>query len=210
MTSLILGGSDCALPLIDMDPAPQMRETLSPDADNISTRCVRLENLVEMIAMHVDLVEPEGPATTLEDPSAASEPATPIGDVDENVDDENEATPSMPPWKKRKLVESSVSEPDHGEDNDIFFYHLDQVRRLFLSDLKVILEPNNFMITIDLSDAYMRKSQEIICVFNSRSNVSILRSSIWSQRCSKSIHKSSETSSRNFKISRFQDSSVPQ
>ena len=43
----------------------------------------------------------------------------------------------------------------------------------------------------------------------SRSNVSILCPSIWSQRCSKSIYKNSETSSRNFKISRFQTSSVP-
>ena len=33
----------------------------------------------EMIAMHVGLVEPENPATTPEDPSAASESATPIG-----------------------------------------------------------------------------------------------------------------------------------
>ena len=37
------------------------------------------------------------------------------GNVNENVNDENEVTPSMPPRKKRKLVESS------GEDNDIFF-----------------------------------------------------------------------------------------
>ena len=93
----LLEGSDHALPLIDMDPTPQMRETLSPDCNDISTRFVHLENLVEMIAMHVGLVEPEDPATTPEDPSAAS-------DVDENVDDENEATPSVPPRKKRKLV----------------------------------------------------------------------------------------------------------
>ena len=33
--------------------------------------------------------------------------------------------------------------------------------------------------------------------------------SIWSLRCSKSIYKNSETPSRNFKISRFQTSSVP-
>ena len=107
-------GSDHALPLIDMDPTPQMRETLSPYCNDISTRIVHLENLVEMIAMHVCLAEPEDPATTLEDPSAAS-------DVDENVDDENEATPSVPPRKKRKRVESSGSETDRGEDNDIFF-----------------------------------------------------------------------------------------
>ena len=43
----------------------------------------------------------------------------------------------------------------------------------------------------------------------SRSNVSILRPSIWSLQCPKSIYKNSETSSRNFKISRFQGSSVP-
>ena len=44
----------------------------------------------------------------------------------------------------------------------------------------------------------------------SRSDVSILCPSIWSQRCSNSIYKNSETSSRNFiKISRFQTSSVP-
>ena len=52
--------------------------------------------------------------------SAASEPAIPVGDEDENVH-ENEATPSMSPRKKIKLAESSGSEPDHGEDNDIFF-----------------------------------------------------------------------------------------
>ena len=111
-----LEGSDHALPLIDMDPSPQMRETTSPDANDISTRFVRLENLVEMIAMHVGLVELEDPATTPEDLSAASEPATHIGDVVENVNDEHEATPSMPPRKKRKLAESSGSEPDRGED----------------------------------------------------------------------------------------------
>ena len=71
-------------------------------------------------ALHVGLVEPEDLATTPEDPSAASEPATPIGDGDENVH-ENEVTPSTPPRKKRKLAESSGSEPDCGEDNDIFF-----------------------------------------------------------------------------------------
>ena len=83
--------------------------------------------------MYVGLVESEDSATTPEDPSAASEPATPIGNVDENVNDEHEATTSMPPRKKRELAESSGSEPDRGEDNDIFFYHLDQVQRLFLS-----------------------------------------------------------------------------
>ena len=73
-----------------------------------------------MIAMHVGLVKPEDPVTTPEDLSAASEPATPIGIGDQNVH-ENEAAPSMPPRKNRKLAESSGSEPDHGEDNDIFF-----------------------------------------------------------------------------------------
>ena len=75
---------------------------------------------MEMIAVHVGLVEPEDPATTPEDLSAASEPAIPIGDEDENVH-ENEATPSMPPRKQRKLAESSGGEPDRGEDNNIFF-----------------------------------------------------------------------------------------
>ena len=74
-----------------------------------------------MIAMHVGLVELEDLATALEDLSAASEPATPIGDEDENVNNENEATPSMPTRKKRYLSESSGSERDRGEDNDIFF-----------------------------------------------------------------------------------------
>ena len=73
-----------------------------------------------MIAVHVGLVEPEDLFTTPEDLSAASEPAIPVGDEGENVH-ENEATPSMPPRKKRKLAESSDSEPDRGEDNDIFF-----------------------------------------------------------------------------------------
>ena len=104
-----------------MDPTPQMRETPSPGiSDDLLRRFVRLESLVEMIAMHVGLVELEDLATTPEDLSAASEPAIPIGDEDENVH-ENEATPSMPPRKKRKLAESSGSEPDRGEDNDIFF-----------------------------------------------------------------------------------------
>ena len=120
-TSMASEGSDRALPLIDMDPTSQMRKTPSPDPDDISTRFVRLDDLVEMIAMHVGLVEPEDPATSREDPSVASEPAAPFGDVDENVDDEYEATPSMSPRKKRNLAESSVSEPDRGEDNDIFF-----------------------------------------------------------------------------------------
>ena len=109
-----------------MVPTPQIRETPSPDANDISTRFVRLENVVEMIAVHVDLVEQEDPATTPEGPSAASESGTPVGveylgDVDEHVHDENEATPLMPPRKKRKLAQSSDSETDRGEDNDIFF-----------------------------------------------------------------------------------------
>ena len=63
-TSMALEGSDHALHPTDMDPTPQMRETPSPDANDISTRSVRLKNLVEMIAMHVGLAEPEDPATT--------------------------------------------------------------------------------------------------------------------------------------------------
>ena len=102
-----------------MDPTPQVRETPSLGiSDDIPRRFVRLESLVEMIAMHVGLVEPEDSATTPEDPSAASEPATPAGDEDENVNDENEATRSM---EEKKLAESSSSGPDRGEDNDIFF-----------------------------------------------------------------------------------------
>ena len=113
-------GSDPALPLVHMDTTPQMKETPSLGISNdISRRFVRLESLVEMIAMHVGLVEPEDLATTPEDPSAASEPVTPIGDEDKNVH-ENE-TPSLPSRKKRKLAESSGSEPDRGKDNDIFF-----------------------------------------------------------------------------------------
>ena len=109
-------GSDPALPPVHMDPTSQMRETPSLDISNdISRTFVRLESLVEMIAVHVGLVEPEDPATTPEDPSAASEPATPVGDEDENIH-ENEAISSMPPRRKRKLAKSSG-----GEDNDIFF-----------------------------------------------------------------------------------------
>ena len=71
-----------------MDPAPQMRETPSLGiSDDLSRRFVRLESLVEMIAVHVGLVEPEDPATTPEDLSAASDPAIPVGDEDENVDE---------------------------------------------------------------------------------------------------------------------------
>ena len=91
-TSMALEGSDRALPLIGMDPTLQMREAPSPDANNISKTFARLKNLVEMTAMHVGLVEPEDPATTPEVSSAASEPATPVGDVDENVIDEHEAS----------------------------------------------------------------------------------------------------------------------
>ena len=114
-------GSDPALPPVHMDPTPQMRETPSLGiSDDLSRRFVRLESLVEMIVVHVGLVEPEDPATIPEDLSAAFEPAIPVGDEDEHVH-ENEATPSMPPRKKRKLAESSGSEPDRVEDNDIFF-----------------------------------------------------------------------------------------
>ena len=96
--SMTLEESDHALPLTDMDPTPRMKETPSPDANDISTRFFRLENLVEMIAMHMGLVEPKNPCTTLEDLSAASESPTSIeveylGDVEENVNEENVATP---------------------------------------------------------------------------------------------------------------------
>ena len=74
--SMALKGSDRTLPPIDMDPTPQLSETPSPDANDISTRFVCLETSVEMTAMHVRLVESEDPATTPENPSAASEPAT--------------------------------------------------------------------------------------------------------------------------------------
>ena len=64
-----------------MDPTPQMRETPSLGiSDDLLRRFMHLESLVEMIAMHVGLVEPEDPATTPEDLSAASEPAITIGD----------------------------------------------------------------------------------------------------------------------------------
>ena len=79
-------GSDPAFPLVHMDPTPQMREMPSLGiSDDLSRRFVRLESLLEMIAVHVGLVEPEDPAITPEDLSAASEPAIPIGDEDENV-----------------------------------------------------------------------------------------------------------------------------
>ena len=91
------------------------------------------------------------------------------------------------------------------------FLHLQTFKMEGLSDLKVLLEPNDFMITIDLSDAYMtlpieEDSRNYLC-FQFQDQVC---PSIWSQRCSKSIYENSETSSRNFKISRFQTSSVPQ
>ena len=61
-----------------------------------------------------------------------------------------------------------------------------------------------------LYDSSYRGRVKKLSVFPiSRSDVSILCPSIWSQRCSKTIYKNSETSSRNFKISRFQTSSVP-
>ena len=93
------------------------------------------------------------------------------------------------------------------------FLHLQTFKMEGLSDLKGLLEPNDFMITIDLSDAYMtllieEESRNFLFPI-SRSNVSNLCPSIWSQRCSKSIYKNSKTSSRNCKISRFQNSSVP-
>ena len=78
-------GSDPALPPVHMDPTPQMRETPSLGiSDDLSRRFVRLESLVEMIAVHIGLVEPEDPATTPEDLSAASEPAIPVENVHEN------------------------------------------------------------------------------------------------------------------------------
>ena len=40
----------------------------------------------------------------------------------------------MPPRKKRKLAESSGSEPDHGEDNDIFFLPPRSNPKTFLVD----------------------------------------------------------------------------
>ena len=116
-----------------MDPTPQMRETPSlGTSDDLSRRFVRLESLVGMIAVHVGLVEPEDPATTPEDLSAASEPAITVGDEDANVH-ENEATPSMLPRKKRKLAESLVVNLIVAKTMIYFFYHLDQVQRHFLS-----------------------------------------------------------------------------
>ena len=50
--------SDPALPPVHMDPTPQMREMSSLGISNdILRRFVHLESLVEMIAMHVSLVE---------------------------------------------------------------------------------------------------------------------------------------------------------
>ena len=50
-----------------------------------------------------------------------------------------------------------------------------------------------------LHDSSYRGRVKKLSVFSiSRSSVSILRPSIWSQRCPKSIYKNSETSSRNF------------
>ena len=120
---MALEGSDCALPPIDMDPTSQMREMPCPDANDILTRFVHLDNLVEMIAMHVGLVKSEDPATTPEDLSESSTPVGVkyLGDAKDNDNDENAATPSKPPRMERKLAESSGSEPDHGEDNNIYF-----------------------------------------------------------------------------------------
>ena len=61
-----------------------------------------------------------------------------------------------------------------------------------LSDLKVIRNANDFMITIDLSDAYMtlpieEGPSDSLCFQFQDQLVSILCHSIWSQRCSKSI-----------------------
>ena len=98
-----------------------------------ATKFMRLGSLVEMIAMHVGLVEPEDQATTQEDLSEASEPATPVGDVDENINDENEATPSMPPKKKKSWLNPLVVNLILAKTMIYFFYHLDHVQRLFLS-----------------------------------------------------------------------------
>ena len=81
LISVTLEGSDHALLPTDIDRTPQMRKTPSPNANDIPTRFVCLKNLAEMIAMHMGLLKPEDPATTPEDPSAASESATPIGVV---------------------------------------------------------------------------------------------------------------------------------
>ena len=49
-------GSDPVLPLVHMGPTPQMRETPSLGiSDDLSRRFVRLESLVEMIAVHCTL-----------------------------------------------------------------------------------------------------------------------------------------------------------
>ena len=64
-----------------------------------------------------------GPTPTPHDPSAVSPSVTSIreqlGDVDESVNHNNEATHSMPFRKKKKLAESSESEPNRDEDNDV-------------------------------------------------------------------------------------------
>ena len=67
-----------------------------------------------------------------------------------------------------------------------------------LSDLKVILEPNDFMITIDLSDAYMilpmeEESRDDLCYH--------FKIKFFNFLSSKGITKTLETSSGTFEIS---------
>ena len=106
-----------------------MKETPSLGiSKDLSRRSVYLESLVEVIAMHIGFVEPEYPATTPEDPSAASEPATPIGDVDENINDENL------PGRKENWLNPLVVKLIVTKTMIYFFYHLDQVQRLPVDD----------------------------------------------------------------------------
>ena len=94
------------------------------------------------------------------------------------------------------------------------FLHLQTFKMEGLSDLKVILEPNDFMITVDLSDAYMtlsieEQSRNYLCFQFQDQMFQFCVLPFGLNDAPKSIYKNSETSSRNFKISRFQDSSVP-
>ena len=129
-------GSDPALPPVHMDPTPQMRETPSLGiSDDLSRRFVRLESLVEMIAVHVGLVEPEDPATTPEDLSAASEPAITVGRLEMKTQMFMKMKPHLQclPGRKENWRNPLVVNLIVAKTMIYFFYHLDQVQRHFLS-----------------------------------------------------------------------------
>ena len=100
-----------------MDPTPQMREAPSRGISNdISRRFVRLESLVEIIAMHVGLVELEDPATTPEDQLLLVNLPHPL-----EMKTKMLMKPHLQCLPGRKLAESSGNEPDSGKNNGIFF-----------------------------------------------------------------------------------------